>query len=118
VHSANVCIIDYIVHTTTDAAAHALRLGSTEKTRAGLLALSDRMHSKHCGFNQFVSNVIQRSQTQTSTILVALLYLRNAKPHLCAPPLDWMLHRLFLGALVLATKVRHISPPFAIIHEY
>lgn len=117
-HSANVLIIDYIVRTTTDVAAHALNPSSTEKTRTGLLSLSDRIHNKYCGFNQFVSNVIRRSQTQTSTILVALLYLKRAKLHLDVPPLDWILHRLFLGALILATKVRHISPPFAITRDY
>ena len=115
--STNVPIPDYIVYTTTDTAAHALNLESTEKMRSGLLCLSDRMHKKHCGFNQFVSNVIRRSRTRTSTVLVAMLYLNRAKLHMDVPPLDWVLHRLFLGALILATKVRVISFSFAIIRD-
>jgi hypothetical protein len=115
---SNVLILDYIVCTTTDVAAHALKLDPTEKTRSNLLSLSDKMHSKYCGFNQFVSNVIRRSRTRTPTILVALLYLKRTKLQLDVPPLDWILHRLFLGALILATKVRHISRSFAIIRDY
>ena len=103
---------------TTDVAAHALNLDSTPKMRSNLLSLSDKMHSKHCGFNQFVSNVIRRSQTRTSTIIVALLYLKRAKVDLEVPTLDWILHRLFLGALILATKVRRISCSFAILRDY
>ena len=110
VHSANEPITDYFVHTTTDVAAHALRLEPTERMRSGLLSLSDRMHNKYCGFSQFVSNVVRRSRTRTSTVLVALLYLRRAKLHVDVPPVEWILHRLFLGALILATKVRHILP--------
>jgi len=45
-----------------------------------------------------MGSVIQRSQTRTSTILVALLYLRRAKVYMDVPPLEWILHRLFLGA--------------------
>lgn len=115
---SNTHIADYIVYTTADVAVHALNLDPTEKMRSSILSLSDKMHSRYCGFNQFVSNVIRRSQTRTSTILVALLYLKRAKLYLDVPPLDWILHRLFLGALVLATKVRHISRSFAIICDY
>ena len=117
-HSSNVRIADYIVYTTTDVAAHALNLNPIEKMRSRLLSLSDRLHRKHCGFEQFVSNVIRRSQTHTCTILVALLYLKRAKLHLDVPPLDWILHRLFLGALILATKVRPISRSFTTIRDY
>lgn len=50
----------------------------------------------------------------TSTVLVALLYLKKAKHHLDVPPVDWILHQLFLGALILAAKVRSISRSFMI----
>lgn len=112
VHPSNARIADYIVYTTTDMAAHALNLDPTEKMRSSLLSLSDKMHRKHCGFKQFVSNVIRRSQTHISTVLVALLYLKRAKPHLDVASLDWILHRLFLGALILATKVSHVFASF------
>ena len=116
-HSANVPITDYIVYTTTDVAAHTLKLNSTQGTRSGILSLSDKLHSRYCGFEQFVSNVIRRSRTRTPTILVALLYMRRAKVHMDVPPLDWILHRLFLGSLILATKVRYISLSFLIIRD-
>lgn len=117
VRSTNVCAVDYIVYTTTDAAVHALNVDPTEKTRLNMLALSDRMHNKYCGFNQFVSNIVRRSRTRISTVLVALLYLRRAKLDMDVPPLDWILHRLFLGALILATKVRRGSLSFAVTHS-
>lgn len=105
VHLADIPIVDYLVYTTTDVAAHALDPNSTESARLSLLVLSDRMHNEYCGFDRFVWNVVQRGRTQTPTILVALLYLRRAKIYMDVPPLDWILHRLFLGALVLATTV-------------
>ena len=118
VHSSNASVADYVVYTTTDVAAHALNLDPTDKMRSSVLSLSDKMHNRYCGFEKFVSNVIRKSRTRTSTILVALLYLNKAKPCLDVPPLDWILHRLFLGALILATKVRHIPRSFAIIRGY
>ena len=108
VHLADDLIIDYIVYTTTDVAAHVLDPNSTESIRSSLLILSDRMHSKYGGFDRFVWNVVQRSRTRTPTILIALVYMRRAKVNMDVPPLDWVLHRLFLGALILATTVRYI----------
>jgi hypothetical protein len=112
-HSANVHIADYIIRTTTDVAVHALELEPTENKRSGLLRLSDKMHNRRCGFNKFVSNIIRRSQTRTTTVLVALLYLKRAKFDLDVPPVEWILYRLFMGALILATKVCRISRPVA-----
>lgn len=70
------------------------------------------MHKRYGRFEEFVANVIRRSHTRTATILVALLYLKRAKFDLDIPPVQLLLHRLFLGALILATKVRHISRHF------
>ena len=116
-HLAHAPVIDYIVYTTTDVAAYALDPNSTEATRSKLLSLSDQVYSKYCNFDRFVWDVIRRSRTRTSTIIVALIYLRRAKVHMDVPPLDWILYRLFLGALILATTVRYVFS-FPIIHNH
>ena len=58
-------------------------------------------------FAHFVSSVILSSQTKVSALLVTLVYLDRAKsrldPELFGP--TQVQERVFLGAIVLATKV-------------
>ena len=43
-------------------------------------------------------------------LLVALVYIERSKPHLTIATEDWARERVFLGALILAAKVRfHLS---------
>jgi len=43
------------------------------------------------------------------TILVTLVYIHRSKPHLSIETEDWALHRVFLGALILASKYTNDS---------
>ena len=49
--------------------------------------------------------VIQKSQVTLPVILVALVYLERSRPHLFIELEQWACERIFLGALVVASKV-------------
>lgn len=56
-------------------------------------------------FAVFVTKFIKRAEITTPTILGALVYIERAKPHLCVAIEEWAMERVFLGAVILASKV-------------
>ncbi|RDB14516.1 PHO85 cyclin-1 [Hypsizygus marmoreus] len=65
---------------------------------------SSRHHTEYSNFTDFVTNTIAHAEVTTPTILVSLVYLDRAKPHLYITFEEWVLERAFLGALVVASK--------------
>lgn len=59
----------------------------------------------HTTFAEFATSVIQRSQVTLPIILVALIYIERSRPHLFVELEQWACERIFLGALVVASKV-------------
>lgn len=59
----------------------------------------------HTTFAEFATRVIHRSQVALPTILVALVYIERSRPHLFIELEQWACERIFLGALVVASKV-------------
>ncbi|KAF9643434.1 hypothetical protein BDM02DRAFT_3123462 [Thelephora ganbajun] len=55
-------------------------------------------------FTKFVERVLDAAEVDITDILVALVYMRRAKAHLSIDTEQWALHRIFLGALILAHK--------------
>ncbi|KAF7367590.1 Cyclin N-terminal domain-containing protein [Mycena sanguinolenta] len=55
-------------------------------------------------FKQFVSDILLRAEVETRTLLVALVYISRSKHHLSIALEQWALERVFLGALILASK--------------
>ncbi|KAJ6459559.1 hypothetical protein C8R45DRAFT_552691 [Mycena sanguinolenta] len=55
-------------------------------------------------FKQFVSDILSRAEVEPRTVLVALVYISRAKHHLSIALEQWALERVFLGALILASK--------------
>ena len=49
--------------------------------------------------------VIKKSQVALPVILVALVYTERSRPHLFIELEQWACERIFLGALVVASKV-------------
>lgn len=75
---------------------------------------SSSRHSAHANFLNFVTNVITKAEVKVPVLLVALVYIDRAKPHLQIALEQWACERVFLGALILANKVSlspTISPP-------
>ncbi|KAL0571605.1 hypothetical protein V5O48_010355 [Marasmius crinis-equi] len=60
-------------------------------------------------FVTFTTNVLKRANVTTSVLLVALVYIDRAKPHLAISTREWAFHRVLLGALILASKYSNDS---------
>ncbi|KAJ6494905.1 hypothetical protein C8R47DRAFT_974563 [Mycena vitilis] len=58
-------------------------------------------------FTQFVENVLCLAEIRAPTVLVALAYIARARPHLSIATAEWALERVFLGALIVASKYTH-----------
>jgi len=59
----------------------------------------------HTTFAEFATSVIQKSQVTLPILLVALVYVERSRPHLFIELEQWACERIFLGALVVASKV-------------
>jgi len=66
---------------------------------------SSRGRRDTAGFSEFAVNVIGRAEIPTAVLLVTLVYIYRSRPHLSVEAEEWALHRVFLGALMLASKV-------------
>ena len=53
--------------------------------------------------------MIGRAEIPTPVLLVTLVYIYRSRPHLSVEAEEWALHRVFLGALMLASKVSILS---------
>jgi hypothetical protein len=63
-------------------------------------------------FTTFVTNVITRAELTTPVILASLVYIDRAKPHLHIALEEWALERVFLGAVIIASKVCYFTAFF------
>jgi hypothetical protein len=62
-----------------------------------------------------VNNVVTRAEVEIPVILATLVYLNRAKPHLHIALEEWANERVFLGAIIVASKVRIRASPF--VHQ-
>ncbi|KAF7364056.1 Cyclin N-terminal domain-containing protein [Mycena sanguinolenta] len=60
-------------------------------------------------FTTFASTVISRAEVSVATLLVSLVYISRARPHLSIALEEWALERVFLGALIIASKYTNDS---------
>jgi hypothetical protein len=60
---------------------------------------------RHIDFTKFVTNVLTRAEVTVPVVLAALVYVDRAKPHLHIALEEWACERVFLGAVMLASKV-------------
>jgi hypothetical protein len=95
----NPAVIDYVVDCVIDTVDYAMGRPST--IASGHSALR---RPSHTSFHTFATNVITRAEVSTPTVLVALSYMDRAKPHLHIALEEWALERVFLGALIVASK--------------
>ncbi|KIK62812.1 hypothetical protein GYMLUDRAFT_107879, partial [Collybiopsis luxurians FD-317 M1] len=88
-------IIDYVVACVTDTVDFALGKPKLERGRT---------LTRHPKFTTFVTNILTRAQVTMPVILTSLAYIDRAQPYLQIPLEDWALERVFLGALIIASK--------------
>ena len=55
-----------------------------------------------------------KAEVKVPVLLVALVYIDRAKPHLQIALEQWACERVFLGALIVANKVRSSVLPYTI----
>ncbi|KAF5333745.1 hypothetical protein D9757_000023 [Collybiopsis confluens] len=87
-------LVDYVAQCTADTVDYAM---GRSPVRA-----RPRPHLKK--FTTFVTNVLLRAEVTTPVVLATLAYIDRAKPHLQIALEDWALERVFLGALIIASK--------------
>ncbi|EIW84764.1 hypothetical protein CONPUDRAFT_116938 [Coniophora puteana RWD-64-598 SS2] len=92
-------VIEYLVDTVVDTVDYAM--GRPSSSRRGR-TLS--RHSEHSAFHTFVNNVLTRAEVTIPVILVSLVYIDRAKPHLQIALEEWACERVFLGAIMVASK--------------
>lgn len=92
---------EYAVHTTLD----TVDCGLGREPSSFLDRTPRYCKKKHGGFAQFVWRMICTSRVSAAVVLVALIYIKRAKPHLRITSERWACERIFVGALVLAGKV-------------
>ena len=93
IHSAT----DYIAETTINAVDTALGYQSTAWNRT--------MGSRRVPFKRFVYDVIRRASVKMPVLLTTLVYITRAKSHLHIETEDYACERVFLGAIMVASKV-------------
>ncbi|KAG6844002.1 hypothetical protein H0H87_010817 [Tephrocybe sp. NHM501043] len=91
-------IIEYVVDCVADTVDYAM--GRPSSSRGRPVA----RRPEHTKFTTFVTNVITRAEVTTPTLLAALVYIDRAKPHLHIALEEWALERVFLGAIIVASK--------------
>ena len=89
---------EHIVRETIDTVNQAIGSPSSSRGR-------ESRRPESAGFAEFAANVIGRAEIPTTVLLVTLIYIYRSRPHLSVEAEEWALHRVFLGALVLASKV-------------
>ncbi|KAJ6459526.1 hypothetical protein C8R45DRAFT_552234 [Mycena sanguinolenta] len=85
-------VIDYVVD----------RVSETVNVAFGRPLSSRSAHSRK--FTNFVTNVLSRAEVTPATLLVALVYIVRSQRHVSIAVEEWALERVFLGALILASK--------------
>ncbi|KAH9001386.1 hypothetical protein EDB92DRAFT_1788253 [Lactarius akahatsu] len=92
-------IIEYLIDSVVETVDFAL--GRPSHSGRGR-ALSRR--SEGSAFATMVNNVVTRAEVEIPVILATLVYLNRAKPHLHIALEEWANERVFLGALIVASK--------------
>ncbi|KAF7367533.1 Cyclin N-terminal domain-containing protein [Mycena sanguinolenta] len=85
-------VIDYVVDCVSEAVNAAFGRPMGFRTA----------HSRK--FTHFVSNVLSRAEVTPATLLVTLVYIARSRHHLSIALEKWALERVFLGALIIASK--------------
>ncbi|TFK36410.1 hypothetical protein BDQ12DRAFT_249962 [Crucibulum laeve] len=94
-------VLEYVVDCVAETVDYAMGRPTPSSSSRGRSATRRPEHSK---FTTFVNNVITRAEITTPTVLAALVYIDRAKPHLHIALEEWALERVFLGAIIVASK--------------
>lgn len=105
---------EYLVDCVVETVDYAMGRPSPSTSRSR----SRTRRPEHTKFTTFVKNVIERAEITTHTILAALVYIDRAKPHLHIALEEWALERVFLGSIIVASKVSTYSTSFSPLFRF
>lgn len=96
-------IIEHLIDSVIETVDFALNRPSpsSHSTRGRSLL----RHPEGSAFNVMVNNVLTRAEVEVPVVLATLVYLNRAKAHLHIALEEWANERVFLGALIVASKV-------------
>jgi hypothetical protein len=89
-------VVGYAVDVIVDTVEYALGRPSTSRRHL--------WRPEHIKFAEFVASMLERAEVAMPTLLVSLVYIQRAKHHLHIGLEQWALERVFLGALIVASK--------------
>ncbi|KAI0295440.1 hypothetical protein BC826DRAFT_876815, partial [Russula brevipes] len=92
-------IVEYLIDYVVEAVDFALGRPS-HSGRGRTLS----RHAEGSTFAVMVNNVLSRAEVEVPVVLATLVYLNRAKPHLHIALEEWANERVFLGALIVASK--------------
>ncbi|KAH9928454.1 uncharacterized protein BXZ73DRAFT_90542 [Epithele typhae] len=92
-------LIEHVVDTVAETVDYAL--GRPSSSRRGRSLSRSTEHTK---FLNFVTDVLHKAEVKVPALLVTLVYIERAKPHIQIALEQWAHERVFLGALILANK--------------
>ncbi|EKM54987.1 uncharacterized protein PHACADRAFT_160926 [Phanerochaete carnosa HHB-10118-sp] len=96
-------LIEYVVDCVVETVDYAMGRPSSSRGR------SSSRQQQHSTFLNFVNNLLTKAEVKVPVLLVALVYIDRAKPHLQIALEQWACERVFLGALILANKYTNDS---------
>ncbi|RPD71453.1 hypothetical protein L226DRAFT_538024 [Lentinus tigrinus ALCF2SS1-7] len=92
-------LIEHVVDTVVETVDYALGRPSSSSRGRSL-----SRHTEQSKFLKFVTDVLHRAEVKVPALLVTLVYIERAKPHIQIALEQWAHERVFLGALILANK--------------
>ncbi|KAJ6480799.1 hypothetical protein C8R47DRAFT_598356 [Mycena vitilis] len=99
-------VIDYVVDCVAETVDYAMGRTAPSSSIPPRSASTTNYLPK---FTSFVTTVLSRAEVTPPTLLVALAYTHRARPHLSIALEEWALERVFLGALIAASKYTNDS---------
>ncbi len=94
---------DYLVDSVAETVDFAMGRPSPSFTRGRPASRRPELAK----FTSFATTVLSRAEVTMPVVLASLVYIDRAKPHLHIALEEWALERVFLGALITASKVRY-----------
>ncbi|KAJ7161624.1 hypothetical protein C8R46DRAFT_862789, partial [Mycena filopes] len=105
----NKYVIDYVVDIVVD----TVHFAKTSTSESITPVSRDRGRRRPSPYQQeflpFVKTVLSRPEVTPPTLLTALVYIHRARPHLVISVEAYASQRVFLGALILASKYTNDS---------
>ncbi|PBK93217.1 hypothetical protein ARMGADRAFT_1063318 [Armillaria gallica] len=93
-------VIDYLVDSVAETVDFAMGRPSPSFTRGRPASRRPELAK----FTSFATTVLSRAEVTMPVVLASLVYIDRAKPHLHIALEEWALERVFLGALIVASK--------------